>query len=128
MNPRLFLLILLAAACLFAAWAHGAPTPVKQATQLRSHTASVIVSTNPPAVAGLWLTWQPPTNACYVVRSSTDLVTWSACTNVPVTQTNVFIPVTSSPEFFKAWTALPVTSGGFWISDLSTYTNSLSGN
>ena len=78
MNPRLFLLILLAAGCLFAAWAHGAPTPVKQATQLKSHTAAVIVSTNPPAVAGLWLTWQPPTNACYVVMSSPDLVTWTA--------------------------------------------------
>jgi hypothetical protein len=94
---------------------------IKQASQLIAKPQ--VVATNPRPVAGIWLVWSPPTNACYVFTASTNLQNWYAKTNVPVTATNVFIPANGNLEFYRGYTALPALGGAFLMQSLPFGTN-----
>ena len=90
---------------------------------------TVAVHQLPPAAAmpapGMTLTWQPPTNACYIVQASTNLQDWYYKTNALLTATSVFIPQAPDipAEFYRAYTALQAQDGSFYVQNLGVLTN-----
>lgn len=118
-------LIVLIFVLLLVLAATAAPTPQKGATLLMRRTSfapSGVPATVAPAVTNIVLSWDPYTNAFFVLEGSTNLTTWYPVTNAPIWQTNVTVPARQPAEFFRAYTALAVPSG-FFLQSLALLTN-----
>ena len=95
---------------------HASATVPKGGAMLIAKPAVV----TPP---GVTLSWCAPTGAQYVITQSPDLQSWSVETNVPVTQTNVWLPMNGPQRFYRAYMVWPMTDGMFEVQQLNTITN-----
>jgi len=106
-----------------------APAPVKHYHAAKTTKGATLLMAPKAVIAppkGVWLAWQPPTNSFYVFESCTNMAApqWYFRTNTPLNTTEVFIESSKAPsEFYRAYTALPTSTGGFYVQTLDVLTN-----
>jgi len=105
------------------------PTAAKVYREVKTvKGAQLLISrkTSVAPVPGVTLTWNAPTNAFYIFEACTNLAApvWIFRTNALITATSVFVASSGADaEFYRAYTALPVVTNGWYVETLDILTN-----